>query len=305
LSIKTQRWAGVETSEPILEVPYRFRYGDKSEDGLLVGLPAGHSLYNLYSSEGQPVMVESDQLVLTKLLEKQLAVETGDMVQLQPIFGVVGEAEVRVGNFIDLAHGGAMGFLPLKQLQQMLEAPGSANGLLLDLEDESTPGLGRKLDNLPGIDAIAFKAADKEICLGDHMAFLYAFIYVMLLFGTILGGTIVFSSVTVSIQERVRELSTLRTIGMSFWRLASLITIENLILGGIGIALGLLAGKWLSPVLVNIAQTEEFFMLPVFSAQSYLVTVVAMLLVLLVSQIPSLRYVGHLNLASATKDWTA
>jgi len=38
---------------------------------------------------------------------------------------------------------------------------------------------------------------------------------------------------------------------------------------------------------------------------TYLVTVSALLVVLLVSQIPSLRYISRLNLASVTKDWTA
>jgi hypothetical protein len=38
---------------------------------------------------------------------------------------------------------------------------------------------------------------------------------------------------------------------------------------------------------------------------TYLVTALGLLLVLLVSQIPSLRYIQRLNLASVTKDWTA
>jgi putative ABC transport system permease protein len=227
------------------------------------------------------------------------------MVQLEPILGVVGKTEVKVSSFVDISHGGAVGFMPLKQIQQSLKAPGIANALLLDFENDPTPRLRHKLDNLPGAGAVAFNAADKEYCMGEHMAFAYAFFYVLMLFGFALGATIVFSTVTVSVQERVRELSTLRTIGMSFWRLSSLITIENLILGSIGIALGLLVGKWLGVYFVSIMMTEEFYMLPVISTQSYVFTVISLLVVLLISQIPSLRYVGRLNLATATKDWTA
>jgi putative ABC transport system permease protein len=187
----------------------------------------------------------------------------------------------------------------------MLKAPGTANGLLLDFDGDQSPNLTRKLANLPGNWAVAIKAADRELCFVDHMAFAYGFTSVMLLFGFILGGTIIFSTVTVSIQERVRELSTLRTIGMSFRRLSSLITMENLILGGIGIALGLPAGKWLGTYFINVAGSEAFYMSPVILAESYLLTVTPLLVVLLISQIPSLYQVRRLNLASATKDWTA
>ncbi len=84
-----------------------------------------------------------------------------------------------------------------------------------------------------------------------------------------------------------------------------MITIENLILGGLGIALGLPLGKRLALSFFDLAQSEEFTMSANIFPSTYLVTALALLLVLLVSQIPSLRYISRLNLASATKDWTA
>ncbi len=92
---------------------------------------------------------------------------------------------------------------------------------------------------------------------------------------------------------------------MSIWGVTSLITIENLILGGLGIALGLPLRQRLALSFFNLAQSEEFTMAATIFPSTYLVTALALLLVLLISQIPSLRYIKRLNLASATKDWTA
>lgn len=299
-----RHWQGVNQAEPILEVPYRFRYGDKYKDGFVVGLPPEQSLYNLFSPQGQPVSVEPDQLLLTAFLQKRLGVKTRDFVQLEPIAGVVGARQVRVGGIIELPIGGSKVFMPLKQVQEMFKAPGTTTGLLLDFQGDPSPELRQRIYDLPGTEGLTFKAAEKTF-FDDMMIFFYAFVYVMLLFGFALGATIVFSAITVSVHERVREMSTLRTIGMSMWGVTSLVTLENLILGSLGIALGLPLGKQLALSFTSLAQTEEFTMTSIISPGTYLLTALALLLVLLVSQIPSLRYISRLNLASATKDWTA
>ena len=124
----------------------------------------------------------------------------------------------------------------------------------------------------------------------------------MLLFGFLLGATIVFSAITVSVQERVREMSMLRTIGMSMCGgVTALITIENLILGGLGIALGLPLGKQLALSFTNLTQSEEFTMTSIIFPSTYWVTALALMLVLLISQIPSLRYISRLNLARSLR----
>jgi putative ABC transport system permease protein len=304
LAFQAGHWQGVRQAEPILEVPYRFRYGDNYKDGFLVGLSSEQSLYNFFSPQGQPVSVEPDQLLLTPFLQKQLGVKTGDFVQLEPLAGVIGDRQVRVGGIIELPIGGSRVFMPLKEVQQMLKAPGTATGLLLDFEGDPSPRLKQKLYDLPGTEGLPFKAAEKAF-FDDLMVFFYAFIYVMLLFGFLLGATIVFSAITVSVHERVREMSTLRTIGMSMWGVTSVITIENLILGSLGIALGLPLGQRLALTFFDLAQSEEFTMAAIIFPSTYLVTALGLLLVLLVSQIPSLRYIQRLNLASVTKDWTA
>ena len=141
LAFQIKHWQGVRQAEPILEVPYRFRYGNKYEDGFLVGLSPEQSLYNLFSPQGQPVSVEPDQLLLTVYLQKELGVKVGDFVQLEPLTGVIGDRQVRVGGIIELAIGGSRVFMPLKQVQEMIKAPETATGLLLVLLVSQIPSL--------------------------------------------------------------------------------------------------------------------------------------------------------------------
>lgn len=131
LVFQPRHWPGVRQAKPMLEVPYRFRYGDKYKDGFVVGLPPEQSLYNLFTPQGQPVNMGSDQLLLTTFLQNEPGVRTGDIVQLEPIVGVIGARQVRVGDIIELSIGGSRAFMPLKQVQQMIKAPGTATGLAL------------------------------------------------------------------------------------------------------------------------------------------------------------------------------
>ena len=87
--------------------------------------------------------------------------------------------------------------------------------------------------------------------------------------------------------------------------MSALVPIEGGILGGVGIVLGLPLGQRLAASFVNLYQSEEFTLKAIIFPSTYLITVLALLLVLLVSEIPSLRHISRLNLADTTKDWTS
>jgi putative ABC transport system permease protein len=301
-AIKTGRWSGVSTSEPILEVPYRFRHGNRSQDSMLIGLPPKRSLYHLFEGDKRAEMLAPGRLLLTPYFRKQLQVKVGDTVQLEPLLGAIGEKQVVVGGFVEQPMGNA-GYLPLKEVQALLKAPGTATALLLDLSDDEPPSrLVKKLYDLPVTEAVEFKAETRRF-LDELMGFFYAFIGFMVAFGVALGATIIFSGVTVSVEERLREMGTLRTIGMGIWQIAIIITVESLILSSAGIALGLPLGNWLAASFLDLYQAEEFSFTMIIFPRTYLFTVVGLVTVMLLSELPSLRRLGRLNLAAIIKRW--
>ena len=111
-----------------------------------------------------------------------------------------------------------------------------------------------------------------------------------------------FTTVTVSILERRREIATMRTLGESRGRIALMITIENLLLGLAGLVPGIPLGYYIAVLMMRLVQTDMMgFDLVVFP-RTYGLVVFTIILIMLVSQAPAIRQMSRLNLASVTKE---
>jgi putative ABC transport system permease protein len=134
------------------------------------------------------------------------------------------------------------------------------------------------------------------------MEFTYVFISVMLLFGVALAFAIVFNTLSINLIERTREIAALRTLGFAQLQIALMTTIENLLMGALGVLLGVPLGRLLCLWLVKTYQSETVTLQAVIYPRTYVLTVVGMLLLVVLAQLPSLRMMYHLDLAKATKE---
>ncbi|MBT4512919.1 MAG: ABC transporter permease, partial [Chloroflexi bacterium] len=125
---------------------------------------------------------------------------------------------------------------------------------------------------------------------------------IMLLFGATLALAIVFTTVTVNILERRREIATMRTLGESKNRIAAMITIENMILGVAGLIPGIILGYILALYFFSLFQGDMFSMDLVILPTTYVLTVGIIIMIMLVSQVPGIRNINRLNLAQVTKE---
>ena len=94
----------------------------------------------------------------------------------------------------------------------------------------------------------------------------------------------------------------MRTLGMAMRRIAVLVTVENALLGVAGIVLGLPLGNYLAKFFFSFFTSDLFYFEAVTYASTYLLGIIVILAVILVSEIPWLRYAGRLNLAKVVKE---
>jgi putative ABC transport system permease protein len=123
----------------------------------------------------------------------------------------------------------------------------------------------------------------------------------MLLLVVVLAASVLFNTATLGILERRRELATQRAIGQSMRSVAAAMTLENALLGllglVVGLPLGVLAGRWALSY-----YSSDLFSLPfAVSFRTIGVSVVGVALVLLVAQWPALRAVTRTDLAEACR----
>ncbi len=297
---------GVKQAEAILEMPYRIRYGDNTADTSVMGLSPESSMYNLLTPEGYPIDVVEDGILIPFALKDKIGAEIGDTVRLEPIVGTVGETEKRLAGFVDTPIGGRA-FMPLQEVQKMLHTPGAATGILLTFDGKPSTNLLKKLYNLPGAASIEF-VEDTLQLLDEQMGFFWAFIGMMLAMGAALGIAIIFNSVTVNVLQRTREIAIMRAMGTSNTRLTIMLTLENLAIACLGIIVGTELGKYLAHYYfeaMNTSAEGTVSMILTILPRTYIIAAVSAVVILLVSQIPAIRQVYRLSLATATKDWTA
>ncbi len=304
---------GVIWAEGALEIPVEFRKGDRTYSALLVGLEGSSRLHRLQSEGGERMRPTEAGLLLGQVLRAKLGVEQGDTVlvslprtrsEQEPV-----QRTARVAGFVWESIG-TVAYLPLDRARQLFRAdlplpPGAITGVRVKADLRYLPEIRERLLGLPGAGAVNV-LADFRRMLDDMLAVMRNVFAIMLLFGMALAFSIVFNMITINVLERSSEVATMRTLGIGRWKILGMITLENALTAAIGVCLGLPAGRFLVSAFIEAISTEEQMELFAFKTvvypRTYVIAAVAIVIVVLLSQIPAVTQVNRLNLARATKE---
>jgi putative ABC transport system permease protein len=136
----------------------------------------------------------------------------------------------------------------------------------------------------------------------QFMAFFYAFVGMMLLFGGAMAFALIFNTISVNIAERSSEYATMRANGLSQRRIAMLITGENLLLTLMGIVPGLVIG-YLAAAALMASYTSDMLQFGLeLRPSTFVFAALAMIAVTLLSMIPGIRSVGRLDIAEVVRE---
>lgn len=293
---------GVRRAEPVLEVAYRVRYGEKSVDTSIMGLPTGAVLYNPVTASGEPLTVPPDGILLPSTVRSRFGARP-DTIRLEPLVGIVGDAEVGFAGYAETLMS-SRAFMRLEDVQRLVNAPGTATGVLIAFDGPPSPQLLKRIYSTPGVSSVEL-IADTRQYIDDQMGFMWAFIGVMLAMGACLGGAIIFNTATVNVLQRTREIAVMRVIGMRARWISTVLTIENLAAACLGIIAGIPWGYRVADYFFSTMATSEEvggFTLSIFP-RTYIIAVLSALAIMLLSQIPAIRQVQKLSLSTALKDW--
>ncbi|MGQ4914585.1 MAG: ABC transporter permease [Candidatus Asgardarchaeia archaeon] len=130
--------------------------------------------------------------------------------------------------------------------------------------------------------------------------------YGMLFISAVISGALIFTTITISTIERHYEVATLRILGFKMKKLASIITIENLLMSGLGIILGLIFGYFVTLQYINVLVQEfsgKLFYFELYvNPQDLTTIIIAILLTAVISELPSLRHIAKMNIAKMAKE---
>lgn len=329
---------GVLDVEPSMQLGLTMHYGDnRSVDIQVIGVEPNTRLMTVIGADrrpvavpptgiavggdfmrirglaaGQPVILSySERLDLATLEGLQGPTDLGFRRRLlRPTRGI-DRAEIERQVWITREVYQPIGNLVVMNIHEMrrlftggMNAPPNAvTAAIVQLDPEYSGRTLDRLRDLPGVATVVDIAGVRNE-IDTAMEFANTFIAVMFAFAVSLAFVVLFNATTINILERTRETASIRALGTSRAQVAAMLTIENLTSWFLGTIIGIPLGIWLGATFMALWTTETFHPRLAIFTSTYVLTVVGILVTVLVSQLPGIRYLNRLNLASATKEIT-
>lgn len=295
---KIRRIEGVENVEPTIGYNCKLRWTGGSTDTVMMGIDPATEMRRFYTPQGKEIYIQDNHVLLSQWFHKKKGLQVGQTVEISTAWQT---KKAIVSDFIDEPMGNQI-YMPRDEVRQLLAYGTASRGsFYVKTSPASRLQVRSGLEKLPGLAAIIdLKEIKREI--EHYIKLMYIIVYVMLIFALIMAFTLTFNTVTINILEREREVATMRTIGTESWKISAITTMENLILGLVSIIPGFLLGIAVGKYAMSLQQTEYFSLNLVVYPGTYALVAGGIIAILLICQVPSLRYVKRVELAVATKE---
>jgi len=289
---------GVEDAEPTIGYNCKVRWDGDYAETVMMGLQPDTEMRLFHTADRREVKISERRVLMNQWFNKVKGLETGDRVVIET---PMREKEFIVGEFIEEPMGNLV-YIARDEARELLGyGTMSRGGFYVKVRPGMHEEVRKGLEKVPGLASIIdLEEIKREI--DQYMNLMYIIIYVMLVFALIMAFTLTFNTITINILEREREIATIRTIGTESWKISAMTTLENLILGLFSILPGFLLGIVVANYAMGLQQTDYFTMTLYISTRSYVLVAVGIIVILLICQVPSLRYVKSVDLAQATKE---
>jgi putative ABC transport system permease protein len=292
---------GVAQAEPLAQVAVTLRSGDRSYPTAAIGLPTATDLHGFRLADGGTTTLAAlapGSVLLGQGVRDRLGVTAGSALSVIGPDGV--HRTVRVSALLDEPMGTYL-YAPLSRFDTVTGTATPTSALIRLSPGADRTTVRRAVTGLPMV--VAYQDSQTLKRSFDALMGLFTgIIGAMLVLGCLMAFAIIFTTMSVNIIERHREIASLRTGGVRHRAIAALVAGENLLttlLGVVpGLALGVLGGK---AYLASYSNDQMRFDL-VVRPTTLIVSAAAILAVAALSQWPGLRAVSRLDLAQAVRE---
>ena len=178
--------------------------------------------------------------------------------------------------------------------------PDIQTAFILAKEGQEVHALGAALAGYDGVLSLAINQ-DTANTVGSMMEAMDAIIVVIVICAGLLAGIVLYNLTNINIQERIREIATIKVLGFNAGETASYVFKENLTLTVVGTLLGLLAGKWLHTTVMSYVRIDMVWFDNRINPDSYLIAAVLTILAALMVDLVMYFKLDKINMAEALK----
>lgn len=203
---------------------------------------------------GPAISLADDGVIITEKLSKLLGVSVGDTIS----FSYEGKESSAVVSDISENYIYHYVYMTPDAYEKTFGAAADYNTLLLNQTDRDSSlekALGEMIMKNQSVLRVSFTSAVSEN-INDIFSSLNLVVYVLIATSGILSFVVLYNLNNININERKRELATIKLLGFYDLELSEYVYRENIILTVIGIVLGCFFGKWLHGFVIKTCEVD-------------------------------------------------
>ena len=291
---------GVVYSEPMRLVPARLRFGHRTRQIGITGLPSDAHLQRVVDTSLRPLKLPPGGLILSRKLAEILDTRPGETLTVEVLEGARPVRRVVVASLVE-EYMGTAAYMEIGALQRLMQEGGTLSGASLQVDAAFLDDLYRRLKATPAVAGVNLKRAAMNSFEKMLEETVYVMIFFNVLFSSIIAFGVVYNTARISLSERSRELATLRVIGFTRGEISFILLGELAVVTLIAVPLGLLLGYGLAAVTVIAFDTELYRFPLVVTARTYAWSAITVLTAVAVSGLIVRRKLDRLDLVAVLK----
>lgn len=297
---EVERMPGVLSIEPFRSVPVRLRFGPRSRQTAILGLPASPRLNRVIGQTTGVVELPPAGLVLSTTLGRALGVEVGDRMTVEVLEGARPIRTVPVSLLVDEVMG-TSAYMEIDALRRMMREGGVLSGAFLEVDPAQIERLHEELKATPRVAGVGLTTAAYESFQNTIGETLGLMIGINLIFAAVIACGVVYNSARISLSERERDLASLRVLGFTRAEISFILLGELAIVTLIAIPLGLVLGYVFCLSIIEALASELLRIPLVVEPVSYALAALTVAVVSALSGLAVRRRLDRLDLVAVLK----
>lgn len=291
---------GVVRSEPYRAVPVRLRAGHIAKQTAINGLDPAGELRQLIDRDGQKLSLPPEGIVLTRTLADLLAVREGDLVDVEVLEGSRMRGRLPVSLLVDELIG-ISAYMDNRALHRFLGEGSTISGAYLSVDPLRADALYRALKETPAVAGVAVREAVIKGFEDSIAESTSATTFTLTVFACIIACGMVYNGARIALEERNREMASLRVLGFTEREISVVLLGEQAIVTLMAIPIGFLIGWGLCYLAVNATAQELYRMPLVITGKTYAFAFLVVSAAAVVSAYVVHRQLRHLDMIGVLK----
>jgi putative ABC transport system permease protein len=231
---------------------------DKQDISILVsqGKSFGDFIHLKDAKTAQDLTLTDDGVVLSEKLADLYHIKAGDSFDFKDQNGnkhslkVSAIAEMNVGHYL---------FMSQKAYEKFFDKDIKDNAYLVTLKDHSSKNIEDMSTKLLAMDSVSAVSQNASLIknVNSVVVSLNGAMTILIIISILLAVVILYNLTNINVSERIRELSTIKVLGFYDNEVTMYIYRETISLSLIGIVVGLIGGKYLHQLIMNMIGSDS------------------------------------------------